>query len=236
MRATFVSSVIALISTLCAGDVLAAEEIKEFRGQVRNALQESLRVSTENREVIVHRLVDLYSQVATNHAVSERERQQMQAQIASRLKRVSVIISRQMAIEATRRDAEPAVNADAPTDAKLAGAAKMPRDREILAQQFVAPRRPLAGAFLNGAVGPRAGFAQGARAGFGANGPIAAAQPPDNGQALVDLIQRTIEPPSWDVNGGPGSIVYFAPSRVLVVRQRSEIHQQLQDVVPGLRQ
>ena len=30
-----------------------------------------------------------------------------------------------------------------------------------------------------------------------------------NGEALVDLIEKTIAPESWDINGGPGSIVYY---------------------------
>lgn len=58
---------------------------------------------------------------------------------------------------------------------------------------------------------------------------------PDNGQGLVELIQRTIRPEHWDVNGGPASIVYFAPLRCLVVRATAEVHQDLGGLVGGLR-
>jgi hypothetical protein len=57
----------------------------------------------------------------------------------------------------------------------------------------------------------------------------------DSGQELVDLIQTTIAPDSWDVNGGPGSIVYYQPLRVLVVRQTDRVHELLGGAVGGLR-
>jgi hypothetical protein len=40
----------------------------------------------------------------------------------------------------------------------------------------------------------------------------------DYGPALVELIQRTIVPSFWDVNGGPGTIIYYRPAMALVVR------------------
>jgi hypothetical protein len=46
----------------------------------------------------------------------------------------------------------------------------------------------------------------------------------DNGQALVDLIQKTIAPDSWDVNGGAGSIYYWCPGRAMVISQTDDVH------------
>ncbi len=57
----------------------------------------------------------------------------------------------------------------------------------------------------------------------------------DNGQALVELIQRTIAPDFWDVNGGPGSIVYYAPLKVLVVRATGEVHRKIGGAAEALR-
>jgi hypothetical protein len=51
--------------------------------------------------------------------------------------------------------------------------------------------------------------------------------PQDDGQALVELIQATIAPQSWDVNGGSGSIVYWPAWHVLVVRQTDDVHEQI---------
>ena len=45
-----------------------------------------------------------------------------------------------------------------------------------------------------------------------------------NAAMLIDLIRHTVDPPSWDVNGGPGSISYDASRRALVVKQTAEFH------------
>jgi hypothetical protein len=58
---------------------------------------------------------------------------------------------------------------------------------------------------------------------------------PDYGPGLVALIERTIAPSFWDVAGGPGTIVYYAPLRVLVVRATSEVHRNVGGVLGGLR-
>jgi Na+-transporting methylmalonyl-CoA/oxaloacetate decarboxylase gamma subunit len=57
----------------------------------------------------------------------------------------------------------------------------------------------------------------------------------DHGLELVELIQHTIAPSTWDVNGGNGTIVYFAPRQALVVRQTAEVHGDLLDVIRNLR-
>lgn len=46
----------------------------------------------------------------------------------------------------------------------------------------------------------------------------------DNGEQLVDLIQTTIRPGSWDRNGGPGTIYYWRNQRAIVVRQMGDVH------------
>ena len=48
---------------------------------------------------------------------------------------------------------------------------------------------------------------------------------------LIDLIRATIRPDHWDINGGPGSIGYYAPFHALVVTASSEVHW----MVGGLR-
>lgn len=57
----------------------------------------------------------------------------------------------------------------------------------------------------------------------------------DNGDELVDLIQNTIRPEFWDVNGGPGKIVFYRPLNVLVIRATSEIHGELSTGLDELR-
>jgi hypothetical protein len=68
---------------------------------------------------------------------------------------------------------------------------------------------------------------------IGASG--GAAGPQDYGPALVALIQRTITPALWDVNGGPGTIIYYPPCHALVVRATTEMHEDVVKVLKGLR-
>ena len=57
----------------------------------------------------------------------------------------------------------------------------------------------------------------------------------DEGQQLIELIQRTIMPEFWDRNGGPGTIVYYAPLHALVVRATRGGHRRLEGVLEGAR-
>jgi hypothetical protein len=57
----------------------------------------------------------------------------------------------------------------------------------------------------------------------------------DYGPELVDLIQRTISPATWDVNGGNGSVVYFAPRHAIVVSAPQAVHEKVGDVLGQLR-
>jgi hypothetical protein len=52
---------------------------------------------------------------------------------------------------------------------------------------------------------------------------------------LIELIQNTIAPDSWDINGGNGSIRYFSLLRVLVVRQTGEVHHQIRSGLSQLK-
>ena len=57
----------------------------------------------------------------------------------------------------------------------------------------------------------------------------------DEGLQLIELIQRTITPEFWDVNGGPGTIVYYAPLHALVVRATAGVHHRVGGLLQGAR-
>ncbi len=73
----------------------------------------------------------------------------------------------------------------------------------------------------------------GFQGGFGA-GNVLGNPNDDHGPELVDLIQKTIAPASWDVMGGRGSIYYWRPGRAIVVRQTDEVHGQLNGMLRQL--
>lgn len=41
---------------------------------------------------------------------------------------------------------------------------------------------------------------------------------------LVDMVQRTIDPGSWQINGGPGSVTFYPATMSLVIKQSAEMH------------
>ena len=77
---------------------------------------------------------------------------------------------------------------------------------------------------------PAGGAGMAMPGGGGPNGPDA-----DEGQNLVDLIQTTIAPETWDVNGGPGSIYYWRNQHVLVIRATDDVHGFVGDVIDQLQ-
>jgi general secretion pathway protein D len=52
---------------------------------------------------------------------------------------------------------------------------------------------------------------------------------------LMELIQRTIEPESWEDLGGTGRMAPFEANLSLVIYQNQEVHEQIQDLLDQLR-
>ncbi len=48
-----------------------------------------------------------------------------------------------------------------------------------------------------------------------------------NVQQLIDLIEATIQPESWETNGGRGTIRYYSPLHVLVIRNTQQVHREI---------
>lgn len=85
------------------------------------------------------------------------------------------------------------------------------------------------------------GGGMGAQQGMGGNmqgnpflGMGGQAQNDDHGEQLVDLIQTTIRPNSWERVGGPGAIYYWRTQRAIVVRHMDEVHDEIGDVLRQL--
>jgi len=50
------------------------------------------------------------------------------------------------------------------------------------------------------------------------------AQMAETAKQIIEMIQTSVDPQSWQANGGPGTIVYYAPSMSLIVKQSAEVH------------
>lgn len=56
----------------------------------------------------------------------------------------------------------------------------------------------------------------------------------DPAQELIDVIQDTIAPTSWDIRGGQGVIRYWGPGQALIIRQSSDVHEALAQLIADL--
>lgn len=71
--------------------------------------------------------------------------------------------------------------------------------------------------------------------GAGGAGPPGAAGAASEADRLIELIERTIAPASWETNGGQGVIVYWRLGGALVVRQTGAAHEALDDLLGQMR-
>jgi len=179
---------------------------QELQQAVRNALRRWTRTSDQDAAAAAHELLVLYKEIEQDQSLAADKRQELRTKVRNRLAKLALQISKRQAREA-RRDK------NRPQSVRLDGS------NTVLGQQW------------GGGPGQGGFGAPGGMMGPGGPGNNA---PPDNGQDLVDLIQTTIAPKSWDANGGPGTIYYWKSQHALVVRNTAEVHQDLADVLEQL--
>ena len=57
----------------------------------------------------------------------------------------------------------------------------------------------------------------------------------ESGENLVNIIQETIHPDTWETNGGNGQIQFWLPNGTLIIRQTDPVHQEIQGLLNQLR-
>jgi hypothetical protein len=186
---------------------LSHRSLSAIQVDVRAALRaEATSRRLDPNTADVVRLIELYREMAAH---PKRESSLMLKQLGLRLRSRLENVSDHMERKSSRAKRD---------GMKKSPAALRAPETSVLAQQLAAP----------GGAGPAAG-GQPAAPQAGVPGGI------DYGPDLVDVIQRTISPATWDINGGNGSVVYFAPLRVLVVSAPGTVHDQVGDVLGQLR-
>jgi hypothetical protein len=213
-----------------------AASLTDLPRAAADALRTVNAAKPADRAAAIAALVNVFKELGNDRQLPQQERQRLGAELRSRLERFAVQFRCELAQKARRASTSesPAGGTDGPAADGLDNLVDLiqqtigPQDW-VLAQRIGGP---------GGAGQPGAGFAgqPGSRSGgggaFGSSIDQAASV---NGQALVDLIQTTIAPDTWDIRGGPGTIVYYNPLRALVVRQTGEVHDNLGDLLGGLR-
>lgn len=186
----------------------------EIRRAVHDALRSQASTTDAAQEAAVRELIALYYEVQASALFSEPTQKQLSGLIRNRLARVQ---------KALQQDIDPIENPPGPADP--------------LAPQAILAQIPGNRAGQNPQRGPAAGNvpqqrASGSRPGGGGNFNAATVR---NAENLIDLIETTIAPKSWQSAGGMGTIMYFSPSQVLVIRQTDGIHAQVGAGIQNLR-
>ncbi len=183
---------------------------------VRQALRRWAGVSDANAEQAARELLPLYQRLRHDQSLAASTRSQLQTRLRFRLAQLAQQIRRHSARQFAQAG-KPGAKPKTRPPSRFAPPGGHP--------VWLAQARPA----FQGPPNPPLRLPA-TQAGRAANPAV-----PDYGLDLVDLIQRTIAPDSWDVRGGPGSIYYWRPGRALVVRQTTEVHDWLAETLEQLR-
>jgi hypothetical protein len=219
-----VLAAIVAVSGISAVDSRAADSKPLSAGALRASFHQTLRSTARSTDyqASAGRLLELYRALEADTELVNDDRLPMQQIVRGRLEKLASQIRKQ----GNRADAE-ARNVNSADQG-------LQEFLDALVERSTKPANPAA---VNrpAVLAQQRGIANAPVGRFAGQNPLPAAPPVDYGQDLVELIEATIAPSSWDTNGGAGTIRYFGPLRVLVVRQTSEVHGQLGDLLPQLR-
>jgi hypothetical protein len=213
-----------MTSLILVAVILTAEPEDELKGfhlyqdELREALRrEATAESPGRRAAAIRELAALYEEISSDPRLATSDTlTEMRNKLWSRLMSIKRDLERQI-----DRDAKDETKR-APREAQVAPG----QQNENAAAQALAARLARITYSLDGP----GSLAAGNEAAFGGGAVIG-----DWGPALVNLIERTIAPEKWDTVGGPFTIMYYAPLKVLVVRASAEVHHDVGGVLGGLR-
>jgi hypothetical protein len=236
---------------------------QKLRQRICHALRSEATTRGDQRRTAIIELVELAKELQSDTALSVDERQRLANTVRIRLTRVTERLSREIAAgkAAAKRGGEQPASVPTADDLQHILAQQLqqfgqnmarnasPADRgEALLELIKTTIRPSTwddqGGPGRAVLFPRFGLLNSTSqpGTFGPCGPVpadavaAGGTAKDDGEALVELIRATIAPATWDNLGGPGSIVYYRPLRVLVIRQTAEVHGRVGDVLGQMRQ
>lgn len=186
--------------------------------------REATARTTADRVAAIHQLIQIHREiVGDTRFTSSDALKEFRGKVASRLNKIRLDVKGKVARD--RKGRGKVVEPEAPS---LADDATNALSSQLLLVGFSAggPVQLL----LSSSGYEESSTSQNGNAGARGGGGVS-----DLGPELVDLIERTISPKFWDVNGGPGTIIYYRPLHCLVVRATGEIHGDVGAVLGGLR-
>ena len=179
---------------------------RELSDAAHAALRKWAKASDKEADAAARDLLGIYCELQQDTKLARSTRETLRTTVRARLDQLSTQIAKRIAND----------KAVAKTDSAKQSAT-------VKSVAAAGNPRPMA----------QVGAAVGGGAGLGGQGGAQGA-PADNGQALVDLIQNTISPKSWDVNGGNGTIYYWQQQHAIVVRNTGEVQEAISDALEQL--
>ncbi len=185
----------------------------ELRGAVRSALSAEARAPDRDARLLaVADVVRVYDRLKTNPNIAYRDKVRLRTKLRSRLNRVAADLKRE-AVKSPN-DTEPMIDPSTAKVADAGGGQGVADPGEALIELIESTIRPDSWRDAGGrgaivAHGPRGraagGFGGGIHGGGGGGAAVQA-------EALIELIENTVRPETWEVNGGRGSIMYWPGS------------------------
>ena len=219
-------STILVAMVLCSAEAVAAGQqpdrsaqrpYHEINEQLRALLRAESRAASETeRADAIQEMAQLYLELKRDPRLeSAPTLRRYQAMLWSRLTRIKKELERSLSRTGNSSGPDNANDSQQVPDPQTSQATA-----EVLASQLSLVSYSLGG--------PGRVFAQTDSGRFAGSAAANAAE-------LIALIQRVIAPESWDVHGGTGTIIYYAPLHVLVIRASSQVHDRIGGALGGLR-
>ncbi|MDO4549746.1 MAG: hypothetical protein Q4C96_00670 [Planctomycetia bacterium] len=187
---------------------------------IKEAYKKWKTIKPEETEVAAREFLLLYCELQTDTKIRSSERKQWEKKLRQKLSTLSKQISKMENEKITqqRKDALESAKEFMLADAEMKNvkkpdSVKLPDDKSKITAQF--NRR---GNWNQG----NQNFDDNDRGKIG-------------GEELVNLIQTTIHPQSWEANGGEGTIYYWRTHRHLIIYQTEEVHRDVSNVLEQLR-
>lgn len=185
-----------------------AAEGKELQKEVQTALKHWKKVPETQAENAARELLGLYREVEADETLPESTRKLLLRNLRVKLDVLSIQIAEaELAQKKAQKQGEEA------KEKKPASVKRPEKAQQAEMAQMGAP-------------------GVGAGAGVGAGGSQISQEA---GEQLVEVIQNTIHPESWEQNGGNGTIQFWTPNGHLIIRQTDENHQKIQNLLEQLR-
>ena len=185
-----------------------AAEGKELQKEVQTALKHWKKVPETQAEAAARELLGLYREVEADETLPDSTRKLLLRNLRVKLDVLSIQIA----------------------EAELAQKKAQKQDEESKEKKPTTVKRP--------EKAQQAEMAQMGAPGVGAGAGVGAGRgqiSEEAGEQLVEVIQNTIHPESWEQNGGNGTIQFWSTNGHLIIRQTDENHQKIQNLLDQLR-